>query len=89
MKNICKICLILSLLTLTSPASSEEWNGFLGPKRNGQAFPILEAFVKEPQLTWSAPVGDGFSGPVVFAETVFLHHRIQNTEEITAFSLKS
>ena len=89
MKNIYKICLIFTLFPLPSLVSAEEWNGFLGPKRNGQAFPNIEAFVKEPQLIWSAPVGDGFSGPVVFAETVFLHHRIQNTEEITSFSLKS
>lgn len=89
MKNIYKICLILTLLPLTPPLNAEEWNGFLGNKRNGQAFPSVEAFTKEPQLIWSAPVGDGFSGPVIFAESVFLHHRIQNTEEITSFSLKS
>lgn len=89
MKNILKIYLFLYLILLNSPVKAEDWPGFLGPKRNGQAFLNIETFVKEPQIMWSVNVGEGFSGPVVFAETVFLHHRNQNTEEITSFSLKS
>lgn len=89
MKNILKISMILALIIISSPLNAEDWTGFLGPKRNGQAIPNIEAFAEEPNLIWSAPVGDGFSGPVVFAGTVFLHHRNQNTEEITSFDLKS
>ena len=89
MKNILKISMILALIIIASPLNAEDWTGFLGPKRNGQAIPNIEAFAEEPNLIWSAPVGDGFSGPVVFAGTVFLHHRNQNTEEITSFDLKS
>jgi len=89
MKNILKTCVILALIVVVSPLTAEDWPGFLGPKRNGQAFPNIEAFGNEPKLIWSAPVGEGFSGPVVFAEKVFLHHRNQNAEEITSFDLKS
>lgn len=89
MKNNLEISLVLCLVLLVPHLKAEDWSGFLGPKRNGQAFPNIETFVKEPQLIWSAPVGEGFSGPIVFAETVFLHHRNQNAEEITAFALKS
>ena len=89
MKNILKITLTSLLFGYVSFLMADDWPGFLGPKRNGHAPIKNETFLETPKLTWSINVGEGFSGPVIFGETVFLHHRNQNSEDISAFDLKT
>ncbi len=87
MKIITKTSFALYLILVFHPLMANDWPSFLGPNRDGSATSKNESFLKEPLLIWSAPVGIGFSGPIIFKENVFLHHRTQNLEEVTCYNL--
>lgn len=80
----------LSGATPAAPApSGVDWPQFLGPLRNGHAFPTALDRVPTqgwPQR-WKRPVGEGFSGPVVVADRVYLVHRTGDREILECFSV--
>jgi len=71
-----------------APAAAD-WPQFLGPGRDGQAFPTaLDGVPAQgwPQR-WKRAVGEGFSGPVVVADRVYLFHRTADREVLDCFSV--
>lgn len=69
--------------------SVADWPQFLGPGRDGQAPPTaLDGLTPQgwPQR-WKRPVGEGFSGPVVVGDRVYLFHRTGNQEILDCFAV--
>jgi len=83
---------VLASLSVAFPRAwaAEDWPQFLGPTRDGQSpSTILDAVPKEGwPLRWKAAVGEGFSGPVVVSNCVYLFHRSEGQEVLSAFLVK-
>ena len=68
------------------------WPQFLGPNRDGRYTgpPIASDWEGEvPTEAWRLPVGQGFAGPVVVDDRVFIFHRVDDLEVIDALSASS
>ena len=76
-------------LAVSLVSAAEDWPQFLGPTRDGQSPSVtLDAVPKEGwPLRWKAPVGEGFSGPVVVGDRVYLFHRTGDREILDCFSV--
>lgn len=79
--------LVLLLLCVTI-LRAEDWAQHLGPRRDGtyHGAPLAKTWPKEgPKTLWTAPVGQGWSAPVVVSNKVVLFHRQQNFDIIQGF----
>jgi outer membrane protein assembly factor BamB len=77
--------LLFVALLFHSNVFASYWPQFLGPARNGvYAGKDLAASwpADGPRVQWRRPVGQGFSGPVVFGGKVILFHRVENKEVV-------
>jgi outer membrane protein assembly factor BamB len=74
-------------LAVSLASATEDWPQFLGPTRDGQSpSATLDAVPKEGwPLRWKAAVGEGFSGPVVVSNSVYLFHRSEGQEVLSAY----
>jgi len=79
---------VLAFLSVAVPSASAaaDWPQFLGPTRDGHSpSTILDVVPKEGwPLRWKAAVGEGFSGPVVVSNCVYLFHRSEGQEVLSA-----
>ena len=83
--------LLLTLLTGHSGLSAADWPQFLGPDRNGSSpeTDLARTFPKDgPTVLWQRGVGQGFSGPVVSQDRVFLFHRLGDQETLEAMDAR-
>ena len=82
------ISLPLSLLltaTLNGGLSAENWSKFLGEQGNSTSSEtgLIDRWdASGPTLSWSLPVGTGYSAPSVRNGRLFVHHRKANKEII-------
>ena len=83
---------VLAFLSVAFPRAwaAEDWPQFLGPTRDGQSpSTTLVTVPKEGwPLRWKAAVGEGYSGPVVVSDCVYLFHRSEGREVLSAFLVK-
>lgn len=81
----------LVLLATAATTTAADWPQWLGPRRDGASVEAVEPWAAAPKTVWSAPVGAGFSAPVVAAGRVFVHARVagQEREEVVAFDAAS
>jgi outer membrane protein assembly factor BamB len=82
-----RICAAFVLFFCAMPAVAEDWPQWLGPRRDAsttETVPVWKGPLKE---LWRQPVGEGNSSPVVAADRVYIHDRVQNkpVEEVIAF----
>jgi outer membrane protein assembly factor BamB len=76
-------------------AGAADWPGWLGPKRNsGTTEKVVPWNEKEkPTILWRAPIGNGYSSPVVAGGRVFVHARgkdkKKHEEVVCAFDAQS
>ena len=78
-----KIALVLLIPVLLAA----DWPGYLGPTRDGQSAEtqLNWDWPKEgPPAAWKIPVGAGFAGVAVADGKLFLFHRVENDEVLTA-----
>lgn len=77
----------LACLTASRVSAGADWPQFLGPTRDGQIpSTSLDRVPKEGwPLRWKAAVGEGFSGPIVVSNSVYLFHRVGGQEILSAF----
>ena len=70
---------------LAPAAQSENWPGFLGPRRDGisEETHLLDAWGEaRPSLLWELNCGSGFSGPAIAGGRLVLPHRVGDQEII-------
>ena len=74
----------LCLALLAAPAG--DWPQLLGPNRDGVAVDEapLTALPATPDVLWEMPVGEGFAGPAVVGDRVFVFHRVGDTLRLEA-----
>ena len=74
-------------------ASENDWTNWLGPNHNGYVEGNLNLSSKpnlnDTNVLWQNAVGTGWSSPIVSGNKVFLHDRIGNKENMTAYSLST
>ena len=68
-------------------AVGNDWPNWLGPNYNGTIEVPGKKFDqdKKIELCWTKAVGVGWSAPIVYYNKVFLHDRVDNEENLTAF----
>lgn len=70
---------VLTVALFSSIARADDWPGWLGPQRDGvwRETGILEKFPDGgPKVNWRVPVGEGYSGPAVVGDKVYITDRI-------------
>ncbi|MEZ6136888.1 MAG: hypothetical protein R3C53_18490 [Pirellulaceae bacterium] len=61
-------CVTAGLCILAAnTACSEDWREWRGPSRDGHSATKLPSTLADLKLTWSIPLADSYSGPLVFA----------------------
>ena len=69
-----------------------DWPGFMGPDRNGvsEETGLLRQWPEGgPPVLWSVPVGEGYAGPAIAGDKVYLLDRIGKEEIFKCFDLKT
>ena len=68
-------------------AIGSDWPNWLGPNYNGTIEDVAEKFSNEKkiEICWTKAVGVGWSSPIVGLSKVFLHDRLDDQENLTAF----
>jgi len=88
-RSVRHLASVIAFLSVAVPSASAaaDWPQFLGPTRDGQSpSATLEAVLKEGwPLRWKAAVGEGFSGPVVVSNCVYVFHRSEGQEVLSAY----
>lgn len=81
----------LAVVALLFPAvttSAGDWPQLLGPSRDGRAADdekVAATFVAgEPRVLWKKEVGEGYAGPMVVRDTVFVFHRVGDEDVVEA-----
>src|SRR5258708_22050336 len=72
-------------LLLTSSAFGGDWPQFLGPSRDGTSLEtgLVERLTEGgPLIVWRRPAGDGYAGPVVVGDALFLFHQADGEERV-------
>lgn len=85
------VAALISLVT-ASVLAAQDWPQFLGPDRTGvyRGPALSESWpAGGPRVVWRAPVGQGFSGPVVVQGRLILFHRIGSEEVVDAFDART
>src|SRR3954454_15767188 len=79
---------IVLLLVLVTVSTAADWPQWLGPKRNGGTTEKVLPWKDKPEVVWRAPVGNGYSSPVVAGGRGFIHARgadkAKGEEEVVA-----
>ena len=87
----CSKYLVLYLIIsfLSKQLFAMNWPNWLGPNYNGSVDQSLDLnFETEELITnWDISVGTGWSGPIVYDQKVFLHDRIDDKENLTAYNI--
>jgi outer membrane protein assembly factor BamB len=79
---------VVLVLVLTGVvARAADWPQLHGPTRNGQSSEANLTWDQQgPKLLWKVEVGAGFAGPAVRENIVYLTHRIEENDHLTAYS---
>ena len=75
------IPIICLLICLSSHSFADDWPQILGPNRNGISLgeKLLEN-LDAPKTAWSSEVGQGYAGPAVKSNRVFVFHQMGDKE---------
>jgi outer membrane protein assembly factor BamB len=85
--NMIRIALAVAtivILMVSRAASARDWPQWLGPDRDGvwRETGLIAKFPKEgPKIRWRAPIGNGYSGPAVVGDRVYVMDRQRPTGE--------
>lgn len=71
---------VLAMLTMAPALRADDWPQWLGPKRDGvwRETGIIERFPQSgPKYRWRTAIGEGYAGPAVVGEYVYITDRIR------------
>jgi hypothetical protein len=92
-RSACLLFVILSTNSLfLAPGFASDWPQLLGPNRDGQAVPVElhpEQWPERLEPNWKIPLGSGYAGAAIAGNTVFVPHRLGNSEVLTAIELET
>ena len=82
-----RLVLLLMVLLSAEPSIAADWPQWGGPNRNFQVEgPNLDPWTEAgPKVLWGAPLGLGYSAPVVVGDTLFVFYREDDEEIVAAF----
>ena len=95
MRQLLFIAVLLGTLPVSAQRgtpAADDWPQYFGAGRDGvyRGTPIADAWpAGGPKVLWKKPVGEGFSGPVVSAGKLILHHRVAAEEVVEAMDIKT
>src|SRR3954468_20993972 len=78
MHSLARSCIPLLVLTCAATIRADDWNGWLGPQRDGiwREQGLLDSIPKDGlKVLWRAPVAMGYAGPTVANGKVYLLDR--------------
>ena len=83
------VILLLSFPTFC--LGSGDWSNWLGPNHDGSMDKEINTVKnnQELEVLWKVSVGNGWSSPVVSEGLVYLHDRIEENENVTAWDIMS
>ncbi len=89
MKICASLVCTLALLPAPSLSTGQQWDQWRGPHRDGTADPAALPLELPESLTerWSVVVGDGYAGPLVVGDIVYVFSREDGREILRALSL--
>jgi outer membrane protein assembly factor BamB len=82
----------LPLAAQRGAPAADDWPQYFGAGRDGvyRGAPIADTWpASGPTALWKKQVGEGFSGPVVAAGKLILHHRVGAEEVVEALDVKT
>lgn len=81
---------LISLLSLL-PHANAEWPQILGPQRDGVATaqPFRQDLPSPLPISWIHNLGQGYAGPAVADDIVYVFHRLDDQERLEALDLDS
>ena len=90
-KNYLFLALIQCILLDQESKAIENWSNWLGPNYDGsiEGNLVFASDHKKIKTRWEVPVGTGWSSPVKMNQKVFLHDRIKDKENLTAYNIDS
>ena len=70
------------ILVLPAALLADDWPQWLGPQRDGvwREKGIVKEFPANMKPMWRTPIGQGYAGPAVFGDRVYLMDRIRSKE---------
>lgn len=89
MKHWFLITGIFGFVTVAETLHAGDWPQILGPRRNGEASgeKLPDAWpAGGPPVVWRKELGEGYAGPAVSQNRVYLFHRDGNHEVLEAFA---
>jgi outer membrane protein assembly factor BamB len=87
-----RLASFVAALVLSGAAVSAQWPQWRGPNRDGVAsvWPRMgQGWPEKLERTWSQPIGEGYSSPVIDGGRVFVHSREDPDEIVSAFEFES
>lgn len=83
------IAIAVLVIALTPSASAQDWSQWRGPSRDGlvPAASTPASWPNSLRRMWRVEIGEGYSSPVVFQKTVFVHGRKDPEEVVIALDL--
>lgn len=85
------LLMMLFCALATGPAFAEDWPQWLGPRRDNSTTEKIAPWKGKLEVLWRKRAGEGHSSPVVADGRVFIHAKIEksNEEEIVAFDAEN
>ena len=83
--KILRTLIIITILSICSPASASDWPQYLGPDRNAVSSEkdLLHSWPAEgPEVLWTISLGEGFGGAAVSEGKVYVYDRVENRTNI-------
>jgi outer membrane protein assembly factor BamB len=77
--------LVFLLLIVSSVSLAADWPQFQGPNRDGKAVDqgIAKSWPeKGPKELWSVPLGEGFAGPAIVGNEIYILDRVDSERDI-------
>ena len=91
MKILFPYFLLVSIFTISSVYGVDNWTGWLGPNRDGRVtgFQEPDKWPKELERKWIQKVGSGYATPLIIADKIYIHSRINHSEYLSCLNLQS
>lgn len=91
MNRVAASSALSAVMLAVLPAFAQDWPQWRGPRRDGvvAGFAAPAAWPEKLKLEWKAPVGSGYSSPVVSQGNAWIHSRKDEEEVVSCVDLNT